>query len=239
MQGMSKLTLPNYSITPNESITVVLHNIQSLNKHIVDLKRDIRLKDADVICLTETWLRSKQNTSAFSLNGFQFYHATREDLYNGNSSEMAKFKSAKGGGVAVFINGKGHEKTVISLLGENVECIGVKFVSNDVILLTVYRPSSYNVSHFLNNLKKVIDVIKLQSRCLVCIGDFNEDAHSKGPIQSFMNEQNFTQIVDFNTTEGATILDHVYITAPLQAHVERLSTYYSYHDALIIQMKKK
>ena len=84
----------------------------------------------------------------------------------------------------------------------------------------------------------MIDVIRLQSRFLVCIGDFNEDAHSKGPIQYFMKEQEFNQIVDFNTTEGATILDHVYIAAPLQANVERLSTYYSYHDALIIKINK-
>ena len=130
-------------------------------------------------------------------------------------------------------------KKIISLSGTNVESIGVKFVTDDIIVLTVYRPSSYNVSHFLNNLKKVIEVIESQSSCIVCIGDFNEDAHSGGPIQSFMNEQNFNQIVDFNTTEGATILDHVYIRAALlKANVEKLSTYYSYHDALILKIKK-
>ena len=53
-----------------------------------------------------------------------------------------------------------------------------------------------------------------------------------------MNVHNFIQIVDFNTAEGATILDHVYITAPLQANVEKLSTYYSYHDALIVKIQK-
>ena len=86
----------------------------------------------------------------------------------------------------------------------------------------------------------MIEVFESQSTCIVCIGDFNEDAHSRGPIQSFMNEQSFNQIVDFNTTEGATILDHVYIyaTAPLKANVEKLSTYYSYNDALILKIKK-
>ena len=48
------------------------------------------------------------------------------------------------------------------------------------------------------------------NRCLICIGDFNEDAGSAGSIQAFMH--GFKQIVDFNTTEVATILDHVYIT---------------------------
>ena len=238
MKDMSLLTLPNYPISPHDGITVVLHNIQSLNKHFEDLKRDIRFKNADVICLTETWLRSDQNISTFSLNGFRFHHAAREDLYDENCPGLAKIQAAKGGGVAVYINGSGQEKSIIPLLGKNVESIGVKFVSDDIILLTVYRPSSYNVSHFLHNLKNVIDFIRLQSRYLVCIGDFNEDAHSRGPIQSFMSEYDFKQIVDFNTTEGATILDHVYVTAPLQTTVEKLSTYYSYHDALIVKIIK-
>ena len=68
-------------------------------------------------------------------------------------------------------------------------------------------------------------MIESQSSCIVCIGDFNEDAHSSGHIQAFMNEQNFNQIVHFNTTEGATILDHVYIRALLKANIEKISTY--------------
>nr|XP_034326029.1 uncharacterized protein LOC105328139 [Crassostrea gigas] len=64
--------------------------------------------------------------------------------------------------------------------------------------------------------------------------DFNEDATSAGPIQTFMIDQGFKQIVDFKTTEGATILDHVYLSKSLKGKVEKLSTYYSYHDALIL-----
>ena len=131
VQNMSLLTLPKYSITQSEGITVVLHNIQSLNKHIVDLKSDMRFKNADVVCLTETWLRSEQNTSGLGLNGFQFYHAARESLYNVNTSELTKLQTAKGGGVAVYVNGSGQEKKIISLSGTNVESIGVKFDSFD------------------------------------------------------------------------------------------------------------
>ena len=45
------------------------------------------------------------------------------------------------------------KKKLISLSGTNVKSIGVKFVPDDIIVITVYRPSSYNVTHFLNNLK--------------------------------------------------------------------------------------
>lgn len=52
-----------------------------------------------------------------------------------------------------------------------------------------------------------------------------------------MNNQGYRQVVDFKTTEGATILDHVYLSNSLLAKVERLSTYYSYHDALILTIE--
>ena len=238
LQDMHLIGLPNFSSSSEEDITVVLHNIQSLNKHITDLKRDIRFRKADVICLTETWLRSEQNTSAFTLSGFQFHHTAREDSYDCNSTELRKLQTAKGGGVAVYVNENKQEKTVILFSGKNVEGIGVDFVTYNVVLLTVYRPSSYNVSSFLKNLKRMIDLLRSPNRGLVCIGDFNEDAGSTGPIQAFMNDNGLKQIVDFNTTEGATILDHVYISSSLQANVIKIPTYYSYHDALLVAIKK-
>ena len=69
-------------------------------------------------------------------------------MYADKSSELAKLQTVKGGGVAVYVNGIGQEKKIISLSGTNVESIGVKFVSDDIIVLTVYRPSSYNESSF-------------------------------------------------------------------------------------------
>ena len=230
------MTLPESLCTLTGIITISLLNIQSLNKHILDLKSDIRFKHSDVICLTESWLNSAQGVNDFKLDGFQFYHAPRETLYDDSVTQVKKLKTSKGGGVAVYINEIGQEKTVISLSEQNVEGIGVKFVSESMILLTVYRPSSYSVSYFLKYLKEVIDSFRTENKSLLCIGDFNEDAKTKGPIQNFMNEQGLTQIVEFNTTEGATILDHVYVSSSLKADVEKLSTYYSYHDALIVKI---
>lgn len=66
------------------------------------------------------------------------------------------------------------------------------------------------------------------------VGDFNEDALSNGPIQTFMTNNGFDQIVHFITTEGGTALDHVYISNSMQACTERQSTFYSYHEAVAI-----
>lgn len=72
-----------------------------------------------------------------------------------------------------------------------------------MVVLTVYRPHSLSVTQFLSQLEKLIEYYKLQSKNFVCLGDFNEDARSAGPIQTFMTNKGFNQIVNFNTTEGA------------------------------------
>lgn len=64
-------------------------------------------------------------------------------------------------------------------------------------------------------LGKLITYYRSQSKFLVCLRDFNEDATSAGPIQNFTNGQGFKQIYDFKTTVGATILDHFYLSNSL------------------------
>ncbi|XP_062614313.1 uncharacterized protein LOC134276047 [Saccostrea cucullata] len=233
LQGMPKLILPNFDAS-EQGITIYLHNIQSLNKHFEDLRKDIRCRNANIICLTETWLRSGQNVSSLKIKDFHFHQATRGDVYDETNAQMSKLRASKGGGVALYIKETEHEKIVSSLPVKNVEGICVKCVSQDIIVLTVYRPNSLDVSQFLLQFEKVMSYYKSQSKFCVCLGDFNEDARSAGSIQTFMTNQGFKQLVNFNTTEGATILDHVYLSTSLQAEVKKISTYYSYHDALMV-----
>ena len=87
------------------------------------------------------------------------------------------------------------------------------------------------------NLHNLINHFKTSDKNLVFVGDFNEDAISGGPIKTFMIEHGFQQLVNFFTTEGATILDHVYVVNSLHAQVNKVSTYYSYHDAVLLTIK--
>lgn len=57
LQEMPRLLQPTFDIL-KENITIFVHNIQSLNKHFEDLKKESRCKNADIICLTETWMKS-------------------------------------------------------------------------------------------------------------------------------------------------------------------------------------
>lgn len=230
---MPKLTLPNLETTEND-IKIYLHNIQSLGKHFNDLLKDTRCKNADIICLTETWLRSGQNVNLFEIKDFKLHQTNRGDSYDCTNAQVTQLKASKGGGVAVYIRESASRKIVSSLPVTNVEGICVKILPEDIVVVTVYRPNSLEVTHFLIQLEKIIAYYRSRSKFLVCLGDFNEDAKSPGPIQTFMINQGFRQIVDFKTTEGASILDHVYWSNSLMATVDRLSTYYSYHDAMML-----
>ena len=126
---------------------------------------------------------------------------------------------------------------VLSLPEHNVEGICVLFVASDIALVTIYRPQCLNASIFLMHLQKLIDHFKLCHKFVVVVGDFNEDAKVGGPIQTFMSKHCFKQVVNFCTTEGATILDHVYVANSLQVEVQKASTYYSYHDAVLLNIK--
>lgn len=54
-----------------------------------------------------------------------------------------------------------------------------------------------------------------------------------------MLEKGFTQVVNFSTTEQQTVLDLVYTTCPLQVETIKIPTFYSYHEAVLINLEKK
>lgn len=152
---MPKLELPTFETSQN-GIEIYLHNIQSLGKHFGDLLKDSRCKDADIICLKETWLRSGQNINMFDIKGFNFYPTNRQYSYDDTNAQVSKLRASKGGGVAVYINQTTVNKVVSFLPVKNVKVICVKCLPEDIAVLVVYRPNSVDVPQFLVQLEKVI-----------------------------------------------------------------------------------
>ncbi|XP_062569582.1 uncharacterized protein LOC134231612 [Saccostrea cucullata] len=218
--------------------TIVLLNVQSLRAHFLDLKSDTRFLQADFICVTETWLTDNDKIQNFEIDDFQFNHITRKQSYDESVDIFAKLRVSKGGGVGVYK--KRNEKALVHVLSQkNIEGMAIELSEEDTAIIVVYRPSSLNVSWFLDSLQRVLDFYKvLFSQCLI-LGDFNEDAQSKGPIQRMLETSGFKQKVNFATTDGNSMLDHVYITEQMEARVEAMSVYYSYHEAVKISLKTR
>lgn len=218
---------------------IILHNIQSLKAHLLDLKHDLRFTEADIISLTETWLRPNENLLNFSMDGFSFHSQARGNANDDQSIDMHNKRAQKGGGVAVYIKENDNEIMANCLPVKNIEGIAVNLQSIQTLIITLYRPATTIVSQFLQRLQKLLEHYRKENWNIVCIGDFNEDAHVTGPIQSFMTNQGFRQLVAFNTTEGATILDHVYVSGSLEVGVCKMSPYFSYHDAVVVTIHPK
>ncbi|XP_062610660.1 uncharacterized protein LOC134272446 [Saccostrea cucullata] len=218
--------------------TIVLLNVQSLRAHFLDLKSDTRFLKADLICVTETWLTDNDRIQNFEIDDFQFNHITRKQSYDESVDIFAKLQVSKGGGVGVYR--KRNEKALVHVLSQkNIEGMAVELCEQDTVIIIVYRPSSLNVSWFLDSLQRVLDFYKvLFSQCLI-LGDFNEDAQSKGPIQRMLETSGFKQKVNFATTDGNSMLDHVYITEQMEVRVEAIPVYYSYHDAVKVHLETR
>ncbi|XP_062573991.1 uncharacterized protein LOC134235839 [Saccostrea cucullata] len=219
-------------------MTVILQNIQSLGRHFGDLKNDERFRNVDIICLTETWLKTGMNTENFVLDGFQFHHLPRQEAYDGNYVVTQQLRQSKGGGVGLYLRNNSGFLEILPLPQMNIEGMALKLLREKIVMVIVYRPCMASITTFLQSLQRVLDFTRSVYQDCILMGDLNEDAKSNGPIQRFMKHQHFRQLVTFSTTEGRTILDHVYISNSIDIDVKRLPTYYSYHDAVFLKFQE-
>ena len=61
---------------------MTLLNIRSINKHLIDLTYDERLKKSDLICLTETQMMQRSQTEInLELNEFEIIHNTNANRF--------------------------------------------------------------------------------------------------------------------------------------------------------------
>ncbi|XP_072565389.1 uncharacterized protein [Paramormyrops kingsleyae] len=77
---------------------ILLHNVEGLTCHLDDLKQDRRYMEADIICLTETWLNSKEDTEGVQLPGFSYHGKPRHQAYDGSDAFFAELKEQQHGG---------------------------------------------------------------------------------------------------------------------------------------------
>lgn len=159
------------------------------------------------------------------------------EAYEENTLLNQSLRMSKGGGVALYLKDRENSYDILSPSQMNIEGIAVKLLKENILLLTVYRPSKSKMASFLQNFHRVLEFLKARDQSCIIVGDFNEDAKVDGPLQRFLRDQNFRQLVSFHTTEGGTILDHVYVSSAIQiGGVHRLPTYYSYHDAVLLKL---
>ncbi len=233
MKNMLRLTLENHSFIKTPGMfTIALHNVQSLRAHVQDLQVHGQLMNADCICLTETWLKVDDKVQ---IPGFVFKNNPRAKCYDNSTPLFTDLKQQRGGGVGVFCC-ESINFNVIIPEPCNLECLyfAVPHISLNAALL--YRPNSYPLDMFRQNILHVIDELEKHSGKKVIMGDFNEDILTSSTIGTLMELHGYSQHVQQPTTEKGTLIDHVYVKDAENVSVEIVQTYYSYHQAVLISL---
>ena len=224
--------------TPPAEITstlkICLHNIQGLCQHMEDLKHDQRILSADIICVTETWLEQNTSVDSIEMPGWTFNHKLRSQSYH-NMTQFQDLVNKRHGGVGYYH--KDHITcNIIHMPCSDLEAIMFNVQPLNYNYIVLYKPPSYKLALFKQNLALVMQHFNQLSGGKVIMGDFNDNALVSKSAENFMQQQGYTQIVSSPTTENDTTIDHVYIRDinPTDIKVQILSTYYSDHECLCL-----
>lgn len=188
-------------------------NIRSLPKHFVDLSNDFKIKQANIICIQETWCGDCFDNSHLQLDDFNL-HLTNQ----GN-----------GKGIATYC------KKDFVLTGEfrNEKFQMSKFSTENVHVINVYRSHGACSSLFLNCLNSLVFGC---DHCYI-VGDFNIDfLKTKDSVVNWILSHGFKQIVQSATHEEGGLLDHVYVKSDSAHFVDLHWPYYSDHAGLCVKV---
>ncbi|XP_063436496.1 uncharacterized protein LOC134717928 [Mytilus trossulus] len=234
IKSMDNFLSQNDTIVSNHKagLSIVYHNIQGLKAHQNDLKANSDFQNANYICLTETWLESCSDD--VHLPNYKLHHLPRSAAFASNNPLYASLQEMSHGGVGVYVK-LDSEYEELDISQKNLECIIFKVPKMNVLIATIYRTQKYQIELFLRNVRALLSELTQLSSSIIVLGDFNQDIMKGGrSIQDFMASFGFEQLVQEATTEGGTLIDHVYIKSCEKVQVSVIPTYYSYHDAISV-----
>ncbi len=198
---------------------IVHHNIQSLNCHLEDLKSNTEIRNAHVICLSETWL-DDSNLDPLSISGYS----------------MEVVNSGKGRGVAMYIQNS-VQYNRLHLSTEYSDVLAIRTCGNtNMLIVAIYKPVATTPRQFTSDMNDVTAHIEvLDTDYNVLVGDFNRDLLKDSIMPVF---RTYKQLIEKPTTNHGTLLDHIYIKPIPQEYTSSvMTTHYSYHNPTFVAIK--
>ena len=202
------------------AVKVAALNIMNLRNNMSYLRGDPTLAQADIICLSETWVESKEEESLLQVQGF-------EAVFN---------SSGRGKGVVSFI------KDGAFTAGQQRKLQGAQmslFQSKGVDVIQVYRSQRQSEADVMEELKEMIDRGKTT---LIC-GDMNIclKKHPDNHMTRTLTGWGMEQLNDEASHTAGGHIDHVYLTktAGLEVTLERYTPFYTDHDAHLLTLTPK
>ena len=204
----------------NKHFVIAHHNIQSLNRHIEDLKSYTDIRKAHVICLSETWLDNNSDLNSVEIDGY-----TLESVNTGN-----------GRGVAMYIqNSVKYQRVPLATEHSDVLAIRTSGRTN-ILIAAIYKPVATSPREFNNEMIEITTQFEIfDTDYNVLLGDFNRNLLKEQVLPAF---RHYNQLIEEPTTDKGTLIDHIYIKpTPKKYTASVMTTYYSYHQPTFVAIK--
>ena len=175
------------------SFTFILLNVRSLNKHSIDISCDKRLRETDILCLTETQISLGQNTKRLEeyLPEFCFFHNKSKD-----KNESLAFCARDSPEIDILSQSPG--------ISSFLACKGLMSFSLKILLL--YRKNSGNLALLYQEFVE----INAGNTFNIILSDFNINfLEQNSQISQLLSD--YVQIVFEPNQISGSLLDHVYI----------------------------
>ena len=204
------------------SFKIVSLNCQSLADKLEEIKEDQIILMSDVICLTETWLKSDSTTDDIMIPGFELH--------------LNSVGDGKGIGTYYKMDNISFD---MDIKKKTVQI--TKMSSSEIDIINIYRSQGADNLEVADGLRNMINEEKLTVVC----GDFNLCFIDKREniVTKMLESHGFTQLVKEATHFKGGHIDHVYSNhdpGMFKVEVMMYSPYYTSrdHDALCITLFK-
>ena len=206
-----------------DSIKVFILNCHSLTDKFLDLEKDETLYFSDILCFSETWLRSDNNNCDLQFEGYKAHFNSIQEI--------------RGKGIALYYK---EDKFTFSSMVKLPDFQATCLSSHDLDVISVYRSSNC-----ITAIENLCSLATPNKSTIIC-GDFNicfKENRSHPLIQKLLG-LGFEQIVSNATHIDGGLIDQVYIRKgePYEdGDVKLYSPYYTAldHDGLLLTVVKK
>ena len=200
--------------TQTNTIKIASLNVARLAPHFSDILADPTLHKAELIHLSETWVKPEEDLNRFQLPGY-----------------TARFLSVgEGKGIVTYSTDLFKLKDEVLKAKHQI----VRYQTLNLDSIHVYRSSNSNIQKLEDDLIALID----EGKTTHISGDFNI-CLKKTPYNSLtkqLKHQDFDQLIQHPTHIEGGLIDHIYFRNNAKIfkapNIERYSPYYSNHDCL-------
>ena len=213
LERMKKESLAQRKIIKNALISC---NIRSIPKNFKHFATASETREAEVMCLQETWLDPL---------------SSQENLLEIQGWSQHNNSVGRGKGITTFYKDKYvWEKDVTK---PNYQITKIKSDTRDII--NVYKSAGAEDNNFLENLCALVS----SGKPTTILGDFNICYISERSNRVFqaLSNMGFKQIVEFPTHIEGRLIDLVFIYSPdpnISYEVQQKAQYYTDHDLITV-----